>query len=148
MVALGALDEDGYRLAANYLTSDIAALLAGSDSYDLTTLQPNHFVELIALLQSKKLGSRAAKDLLPELFDATQGPLSLATERNLLQVSYPASLQPIIAEIIAENPSVVDDYRGGKEAALQFLVGQGMKKTKGAADPARLREMLKSELDQ
>ncbi|MFW6210401.1 MAG: Asp-tRNA(Asn)/Glu-tRNA(Gln) amidotransferase subunit GatB [Patescibacteria group bacterium] len=135
----------GYRLAANYLTSDIVSLLSDG-KHSLRELKPDHFIELIKLLEEKKLGSRGAKDLLPELFGATDGPLALATERNMLQQSDPDALRPIISDIITENPTVVDDYRNGKEAALQFLVGQGMKKTKGAADPALLRELLLAEI--
>lgn len=139
------LSQAGYRLAANYLTSDIAALLSDGQ-HSLVALKPDHFIELIKLLEEKKLGSRGAKDLLPELFGATDGPLALATERNMLQQSDPVALRPIISDIITENPAVVDDYRNGKEAALQFLVGQGMKKTKGAADPALLRELLLADI--
>lgn len=142
----GQLSTTGYKLAANYLTSDVTALLS-DERYNLSSLSVAHFCELIDLLEEKKLGSRGAKDLLPKLFGASDGPLQLATAHNLLQVSDPAELQPIIAEIITEHPSVVADYRGGKDAALQFLVGQGMKKTKGAADPALLRELLISEIE-
>ena len=145
LVDAATLSAAGYRLAANYLTSDVAALLSTGQA-SLSELSTAHFIELMQLLEEKKLGSRGAKDLLPELFGSAEGPLALATERNLLQVSDPAALKPIIREIISEHETVVEDYRNGKEAALQFLVGQGMKKTKGSADPAVLREQLLTEI--
>jgi aspartyl-tRNA(Asn)/glutamyl-tRNA(Gln) amidotransferase subunit B len=50
---------------------------------------------------------------------------------------------PVIAQkIIDSNPQVVADFKAGKEAALQFLVGQGMKETKGSANPGVLRQVM------
>ena len=130
-------------LAANYTTSDLISLLNSVDTaVTVSDLKVAYFSELISLVESKKIGSRVAKDLLPELFSASYGPLQIATERNLLQVSDTSSLEPIIQEIIAENPTVAEEYKAGKEAVLQFLVGQGMKKTKGSADPAILKDLL------
>ena len=54
--------------------------------------------------------------------------------------------KPIINKIISENEGPASEYRSGKEAALKFLLGQGMKKTKGSADPKVLEEMLKEAL--
>lgn len=130
------------KLAANYLTSDITSILMNDSSKQLQDLQVDHFLELMTLLDEKKIGSRIAKDLLLDMFAATQSPLQMAEERNLLQVSDPSALEPIVNEIVNENPEAVSEYRAGKDAALQFLVGQGMKKTKGAADPSLLRELL------
>jgi len=129
------------KLAANYLTSDVVSL-TGVDGLALADLKCNHFVELMTMLSDNKIGSRVAKDLLKDLFSSDVGPLEMAEQRNLLQVSDEASLSPIIAKILAENESVVAEYKAGKEASIQFLLGQGMKKTKGAADPAILKQIL------
>jgi len=135
------------KLSANYLTSDVAALLADAEApRTLDTLATEHFTELMTLLAEKKIGSRVAKDLLVELFDGEVGPKEIAEKRNLLQVSDPSQLAPLVTEIIEENPAAVAEYKGGKEAALQFLLGQGMKKSRGAADPGLLRELLQKEL--
>lgn len=135
------LSREVIRLAANYLTSDVTALLS-ADEYELSKLNKEYFVELMTMLSENKIGSRIAKDLLVDLFGSSSGPLKIATERDLLQVSDETSLQPIIDEIIANNTSVVEEYRSGKEAALQYLVGQGMKMTKGAGNPTILRSMI------
>ena len=44
----------------------------------------------------------------------------------------------IIHEVITGNPKAVEDYSAGKNGALNFLVGQAMKKTRGCADPGEL----------
>ncbi len=133
------------KLAANYLTSDVAALVAAG-THSLTELRPEHFVELIAMLAAGDINSRVAKDLLPELFANASGPKAIAKERGLLQVSDSAALKPLIAEVITANQKVADEYRAGKEASLQFLLGQCMKATKGAANPSILKAMLEEAL--
>ncbi|MCD5381253.1 MAG: Asp-tRNA(Asn)/Glu-tRNA(Gln) amidotransferase subunit GatB [Candidatus Pacebacteria bacterium] len=135
------LSSEVIKLSANYLTSDIAALL-NEKGLKLADLRPLYFVELMTMLVDDKIGSRVAKDLLAGLFGSSEGPLKIAMDRNLLQMSDGDSLQPVIDEIISENQSVVDEVRSGKEAAVQFLVGQGMKKTKGAANPGMLKKMF------
>jgi aspartyl-tRNA(Asn)/glutamyl-tRNA(Gln) amidotransferase subunit B len=136
------LSQDVVKLSANYLISDVSSLLSADENLLLSDLKHDHFVELMTLLSEKKVGSRVAKDLIVDLFNSSVGPLEIAEERNLLQVSDSASLQPIIDSIIADNKSVVEEYKAGKEASLQYLVGQGMKLTKGAADPSVLKKQI------
>jgi aspartyl-tRNA(Asn)/glutamyl-tRNA(Gln) amidotransferase subunit B len=144
-VAKLATDKDVVKLAANYLTSDIVSLL-GSSELELKDLQSKHFIELLQLVHDKQIGSRVAKDMLPELFGSEIPPLTIATEKNLLQVSDSSQLGPVIDQIVADNEEVVQQYLGGKEASMQFLVGQGMKLTKGAANPQMLRDEIVKKL--
>jgi len=53
-----------------------------------------------------------------------------------------AAISAAIEEVISENPKALGDYRNGGSKALNFLVGQVMKKTRGKADPADLNRML------
>jgi len=59
-----------------------------------------------------------------------------------------ADLEDIAAHIIKENPKAVDDYRKGKMASVQFLVGQVMRESRGAANPKIAQEVIKKLLDQ
>jgi len=138
-------NKDVVKLAANYLTSDVVSVL-GSSELKIEDLQCTHFIELLQLVNDNKIGSRVAKDLLPELFGSKISPLTIATEKNLLQVSDSSALDPIIEQVITEHAEVVEQYRGGKEASMQFLVGQGMKLSKGAANPQMLREEIVKKL--
>ncbi len=133
------------KLSANYLTSDVLAELAGEENL-VPTLSNENFAELILMVSEAKINSRVAKDLLKELLFADDSPLAIAKERGLLQSSDPAALLAVVTELISENTTVVTEYFGGKEASLQFLVGQGMKKTRGTANPTVLLEVIKDEL--
>jgi aspartyl-tRNA(Asn)/glutamyl-tRNA(Gln) amidotransferase subunit B len=71
-------------------------------------------------------------------------PAEIAEKHDLLQKSDEGALKGIIEKIIADNPKVVADYKAGKEAALMFFVGQGMKATKGSANPEMLKTIIKT----
>jgi len=141
------INNDIVKLSANYLTSDVLSEIDIENTTELTFSSDN-FTKLMAMLSEGTLNSRIAKDLLKEMLVSDLDPEETAKSRGLLQSSDPAELLPVVKEIIAEFDSVVAEYRSGKEASLQFLVGQGMKKTKGAANPGLLLDLIKQTLDE
>ena len=130
---------------ANYFTSDVYSLLE-TGTYDITTAHSDTFVDLIRLHKAGTINSRVTKDLLPEVVFAGKDPETLAAERGLLQKSSADDLLPVVKTIITAHPEVVAEYKAGKESVLQFLIGQGMKETKGAANPAVLKDIFIAEL--
>lgn len=134
-------------LASNYLTSDLMGLIkgAGRDADSMRfSFTGAAFAELVRMIAGKRLSSRAAKDILQILFEKGGAPAAIAEELGLLQKSNATELRTIVEGVIAANPKVAQDYKNGKLPALQFLVGQGMKATKGAANPEVLRELFVS----
>lgn len=137
---------DELKLAANYLTSDVLSLI-GLQTKELP-LKSTDFAELLKMITGNEINSRIAKDILAQLISGSgQTPREIATSQNLLQVSDVAALDGVVNEIIETNKSVVDEYKAGKEASIQFLVGQGMKATKGSANPKMLLDAFKKALD-
>jgi len=134
-------DTDTIKILGNYFTSDVMGLVE-KDAYDLQAAHPHTFAKLATLVVKGDINSRIAKDLLPEVVFAGADPGVLAAERGLLQKSSTADLLPIITEIITTHAGVVAEYKAGKEASLQFLIGQGMKATKGSANPVVLRQAM------
>ena len=55
-------------------------------------------------------------------------------------------LHRAVEDVLAEHATVAQEYRGGKESALQYLIGQAMKITKGAGNPELLRELIIEQL--
>lgn len=133
--------DEHVKAAANYLTTDVIPLL-GEGKLDIRDSAAAPFATLIDMVKSQEVTSRVAKDLIPEVLENGTDPRALAEERGLLTDNSEDALTAIVSEIVTENPSVVAEYRGGKDASIQFLVGQGMKKTKGSANPQLLKEML------
>ncbi len=126
-------------LAANYLTSDLVWLRSKGTPMNLSV---GYFVELMELLEQGVITSRVAKDLLPELMESDVSPKDLAAERGLTRSNDTGALEAMLQQVVAENELAVAEYRAGKVAAMQFLIGQVMKISKGAADPAAVREGL------
>lgn len=131
-------------LVANYILTDLVPVWRAGLSE--ARLAPNNFVALMKLVQGRKVTSRVAKDLLIEFALADADLVAIATERGLLSTLTRESLEAIVADIIVGHPAVVEDYRGGKVASLQFLLGQAMKMTKGAADPTELKAIFETKL--
>lgn len=129
----------------NYFTSDLLGNLA-ADAQPLAVAHALQFRGLVELVVAGEINSRVAKDLLPEVVFDGIDPKQTAEERGLLQQSNADDLIPLIQQILAEHASVATEYKAGKEAALQFLVGQGMKATKGSANPGMLAELLQKEM--
>jgi len=140
-------DADKIKRAVNYLTSDVAGFYKEHpDVIEFENLSPASFSDLIEMIAADEISSRGAKDILKVLLEKGGEPRAIAEEKNLFQVQDTEALKVIVKEIITEHPSVVEEYRGGKEASLQFLVGQGMKKTAGSANPAILKEVILGEI--
>lgn len=136
-------------LAANYIVSDLAGMRErgeASDAWVSDKENAKRFAALIALIESGDLSSRGAKDVLAAMAIESGDPAQIAKDKGLLQVHDTAALQDAVEGVIAANESVAAEYRAGKEAVLQYLVGQAMKATKGAGNPGTLRELLIAEL--
>jgi aspartyl-tRNA(Asn)/glutamyl-tRNA(Gln) amidotransferase subunit B len=148
-------DKKAMRLLINYLLTDYVAILKSvfGNNYlevDMLHIKPKQFGELITLINSGKISSRGAKDAISLLIAENltyEGHIEkYIADHGLLQKSDAGDIQPIIDKIIADNEKVVAEYKAGKTASLQFLIGQAMKAAKGAANPTVIRELLVKKL--
>ncbi len=137
---------DILKLSANYLTSDVLSEIDIKNTQKLN-FSANNFSRLMVMIDKNFINSRVAKDLLKEMLVTDFDPEKIASERGLLQSSDPSELLSVVDEIIKENTAVVAEYYQGKENSLQFLVGQGMKKTRGTANPKLFLDILRKALD-
>lgn len=147
---LKAIHSEGNReMVYNYITSDLQGIQKDSRILiNESKIKPVHVAQIVALIGENKISSRVAKDVLKEAFDSGSSPQDIVEQKGLTQVSDESALQKIIAEVILGNVSVVEEYKKGKVSVVQFLVGQVMAKTKGAANPGVVRTMLEKELNQ
>ena len=134
-------------LASNYITSDLAGLLkeSGKTFSDLK-INPEMFAKLVAMNRKGEISSRGAKDVLKIMFEQGGNPEKIVEERGLKQASDDGFIKNIVEEVVKNNPVAVKEYKNGKENALQFLVGQGMKLSKGKANPAVLQKLLREKI--
>ncbi len=136
-------DAQYLKLAANYIAADLAGLHKVRTDVPLNA---EAFADLMRMIADNEVSSRGAKDILKYMYEDGGAPRAIATREGLLQQSDAGALGTIIEKVIADNAGVVAEYKGGKEASLQFLVGQGMKLSKGSANPGMLATLLKEAL--
>lgn len=131
----------------NYLTSDFFGLITEQGiSLKESKINPRQLAELTGLIIENKISSRIAKDVLREMFLTGLNPKQIIKEKGLSQISDEAIIEKTIDEVIAENPAALQDYKKGKANALQFLIGQAMKKLKGQANPEILKNLFEKYL--
>lgn len=140
------IDKKLIALAQNYITSDLVGLIKETGEVEQSFLnlkfKPKTFAALIGMVGENRLSSRGAKDVLAVMYAEGGEPEAIAEAKGLAQKSNEGELNEIVKTVLEANPKVVTDYKSGKESALQFLVGQGMKASKGSANPQVLRKIL------
>jgi len=134
-------------LVHNYFLTDIIGFIEKEKiSWEEIKITHAYFAKVISYLVQEKISSRVAKDILLKTIQTGENPEKIIKSEGLEKISDVSKLEPIILEIIKNNPKTVEDYKKGKENALQFLVGQAMAKTRGAADPKSLEKLFKEQL--
>lgn len=140
-------EEKAIKLATNYILTEVRKHLAEHDHHirDLK-FSPENYAEFIGLVADGKINSSAAQTVLLEMYRMGSDPSQIIAEKNLAQIENADELENVISKVMAENAKSVEDFKAGKQNALQFLVGCIMKQTKGKANPQVAMDLLKNKL--
>ncbi|HLF18407.1 MAG TPA: Asp-tRNA(Asn)/Glu-tRNA(Gln) amidotransferase GatCAB subunit B, partial [Candidatus Omnitrophota bacterium] len=111
-----------------------------------TRLEPKNLTTLIAKVEDGTLSNLTGKEVLKHIMDTGKDTEAIIKEKGLAQVSDDGALEALIDALIKENEKIAEEIRGGNEKAVGFLVGQGMKKSQGKANPKKIGEMIKRRL--
>jgi aspartyl-tRNA(Asn)/glutamyl-tRNA(Gln) amidotransferase subunit B len=135
------------KLAVNWLMGDVAEL-ADKQGLPLhrSGLGVAGLATLLQLLDAGTINGPTAKELLAELYVTGGDARAVVAERGLGQVTDESQLAAAVEAAIAANPQAVADFRGGKDAALQRVMGAVMKATGGKADPKAVNRLLRERL--
>jgi aspartyl-tRNA(Asn)/glutamyl-tRNA(Gln) amidotransferase subunit B len=138
--ALGAEPKE----VANWLSNEIARLLQekGGLSISETQLSPEGLFQVIELVKKAAISHKSARELLARLVAEGGQAQRLVEQMGLAQMSNNGELHALVNAVIAENPIPVAEFQAGKAKALNSLVGQVMKRSKGKANPAQVQAML------
>ncbi len=141
-------DDNLIRRAANWLASDVQALVAGGGlTWETARLDEAAFRTLASLVKANKISSTSAKIILADLVTKGGDPEKLAKAKNLLQVSDESAIAEIVAQVLAGNPQAAEDVKSGELKAIGYLVGQVMKASRGQANPTLAQQLIKKQLD-
>ncbi|HTE84963.1 MAG TPA: Asp-tRNA(Asn)/Glu-tRNA(Gln) amidotransferase subunit GatB [Dehalococcoidia bacterium] len=131
------------KLVANWMLGELARLehAAGLDIGDYR-VTPQHLSALIDLVESNAITVAGAKQALERMFETGEEPAAVIEALNLGTIRGTDELAAVADQVLAANPKPLADYEAGKTEALQFLVGQFMRETRGRANPGQARELL------
>jgi aspartyl-tRNA(Asn)/glutamyl-tRNA(Gln) amidotransferase subunit B len=111
-----------------------------------SSLSPDKLAELLLMKRNGEISGPIAKLVLEEMFRTGQRPAEIVKSKGLMQVSDEGTLEKVIDEVLAKNPTQVAQFKEGKQQVLGFLVGQVMKASGGKANPGKVNELLKKKL--
>ena len=145
----GALEICGNAKAvANWILSDISRILNEKElEPENVPFTAEQLAKMIELIDKGTISSAIAKKVLTELFENPKDPEEIIKEKGWIQISDEGAIKEVVMKILENNPQSVADFKGGKDKALGFLVGQAMKETKGKANPQMLNKMFLEELN-
>jgi aspartyl-tRNA(Asn)/glutamyl-tRNA(Gln) amidotransferase subunit B len=134
---------------ANWIMTEIFSRLTEEQKEEgAIPFEPDLLAELVNLIEDGSISNSIGKKVFAIMWETGKKPSTIVEEEGLKQISDDGALVEMAKEVIASNEKVVNDYLGGKEQALQALMGQMMKKSKGQANPKKVIEILKSILDE
>jgi len=128
---------------AFWMAGDVRKLLnrRGETLAD-SALTGERMASLLAMIADARIHGKIAKQVLDRVFEEDKDPEAIIAEQGWEQIRDRATLEPILAEILAKNSKAVEQIRGGDGKPMGFLVGQVMKATSGRAEPQMVQTLL------
>ncbi len=108
---------------------------------------PEDLAALIALVDDGTLNQPTAREVLATVFETGEPPREIVAAQGLKQIDDAETLASLINELLAEHPTQVHAYHGGKEGLRHWFVGQVMRATRGRADPDLTQRLLVEALE-
>lgn len=135
------------KAAANWISGRFLHVLSeGGISASDAKLAPWSLAELIQMIEAGTLSGPAARQVFDRIAQTGESARAVVEELRLAQISDEDQLAAAVDAVIAEHADAVESFRGGKENALKFLVGQVMRKTRGRANPQLVNDLLRKRL--
>jgi len=105
-------------------------------------VKPKTFIELLKLIDTGKITGRLGKEVIKEYVATGKSPKEIVEKKGLTLIEKDKLIK-VVKEVIKKNPQAVEDYKKGKEKAIEYLVGQILRKIKARADPNKIRKLIK-----
>lgn len=143
--------KENAKAAANWLMGEVASTLNREGvGIAHAPVEASQLAVLLKRIADGTISNKIAKDVFWAMWEAQSADENIADviidQKGLRQISDTGALERIVDDVLAANEKSVEQYRAGKEAAINALIGQAMKASKGKANPAQLTELLKKKL--
>jgi len=110
-------------------------------------VSPEHLAELVELIHDGTISGKMAKSVFEQMFATGKSAKQVVQDQGLRQITDDEQIREIIRKVISASTKQLEQYKAGKTAVFGYFVGQVMKETKGQANPAKVNELLKAELE-
>ena len=135
------------KIAANWLTGEVfGALNRSSLEIAESPVDADGLGGLLDLIADDTISGRIAKDVFEAMWETGKSAADIVEERGLKQISDSGEIEAIVAQIVADNPGQVEQFKSGNEKVIGWFVGQVMKATQGKANPKLVNELLRKAL--
>ncbi len=133
------------KAAANWILGEMAREMNDRNLDEIRDLRfpPEFLVEIMDLIDSGEISGKMAKEVFMECLRSGETPSAVVKSKGLVQVTDREAIRVAGREVIREHTRAMEDFRHGKAQALMFLVGQLMRRMKGAASPGIAQEVLR-----
>ena len=135
---------DAPRAASWILVELMARVNDSTQSFADQRIPASDLAELIRRIGSNEISGAIAKSVFAKMWDSGQTPGEIIAREGLAQICDESAIAKLVEQVIHEHSQVVEQIRGGREAALGFLVGQLMKASRGQANPELASRLLKA----
>ena len=129
---------------ANWIMGEVMRMLSDSGKEpEEMGFEYKYLGALIGMVQKNEITRNTAKKVFKSVFEEGCDPVKYVEENNLKTVTDTGAVKAAIEGVVAANQKSVDEYKSGKEKALQYLIGQSMRALRGKADPQTVTAILK-----
>ena len=135
------------KLAANWILGEFSAARNRTDvSIRDVPVSAQQLAGLLRRIADRTVSGKLAKNVFDAMWAGEGDADAVIERRGLRQISEAGAIEALVERVLAENPSVVAEFRAGREKAFNALVGQVMKASKGKANPAEVNAILRDRL--
>ena len=135
------------KLSANWVMGDLQAHLNKEElSISESPVSAEALAGLIKRIVDNTISSKIAKTVFESMLAGEGSADDIIDSKGLKQVTDTGAIEKMVDQVIADNPSQVQQYKDGKEQVIGFFVGQVMKASQGKANPGQVNQMLKEKL--
>lgn len=135
------------KLLANWLIVDIQAVL-NKEEIDISKFKilPKHLGELILMIEKNEISNKQGRDVFNVMLSEGGSPKDIAGKLGYSLINDDSEIVKFVNEVLDANPQSIVDFKGGKDRAFGFLVGQVMKVSHGKVNPSLTSKILMEEL--
>ncbi|MGH7340229.1 MAG: Asp-tRNA(Asn)/Glu-tRNA(Gln) amidotransferase subunit GatB, partial [Candidatus Rokuibacteriota bacterium] len=136
------------KAVSNWILSELLRELPSDDEGAIAACPVTsvHLGRLVRLIDDGTISGKIAKDVLDKMLRSGEAPDAIVAREGLTQVADTGALEAVVDRVLAGNPKPLEDWKKGKTAAAQALVGLVMKATGGKANPTIVKRLLEAKL--